>query len=560
MKKNDFGRWAVLVLIGACALALSGCGGGGGAGTTAAPPGDGGNPPPPAGTVAVQGNVVGATAPAGVRTAARAAALAPLAGTTAVVMVDESGHQAASQLVTAADGRFSFTVPTGLDYVMVFREGNTNGRTLGILTPDASGLTTISLPAGVAALDLGDIELDLKKGKAKCITQKTVAHAAAEFGDTDGDGIPDLCDLSEDEDGDGVPDLVDSFHFDTGRFAAFALVELPSLVEGGFTLTEKINATGEVAGSSTDAAGVMQAVKWTVDGAKPVELQVLSPLAAGKFSAAHGLNDRGEVVGQAEDGAGLRTAVLWRGIDPIQLSPGITGSANGVNDSGVAVGMTKGADGERRAAAWAVDAAGGVGGPEDLGLLAGGTFSVAHFITKAGLVVGEADDAAGFTRAVAWTVGAAGTLENGPIDLGVLAGGDFSAAYGANDSGMVVGESQEASQLRRAVYWQVDVDGFLVAGPALIGAPALNSGKNVAAFAINDSGWIAGTSEKVTAQGLPASVVWDPAFKGGTLYEAVNEVKASEARGINRSGQIAGSFKTADGTPRGFVASQAFQP
>jgi uncharacterized membrane protein len=392
--------------------------------------------------------------------------------------------------------------------------------------------------------------------------------------DTDGDGLPDAfhtdataadiaaSGLTEDtdDDNDGVADLRDSLPRDAGRFASFALVELPPLTGGSFALAEKINDNGEVAGSSTDAAGLMQAVKWTVDGGNQVSLQALSPLVAGTFCAAYGLNDLGEVAGQAEDTGGIRTAVLWRGAAPIQLSPGTAGAANGVNDAGVAVGLNRDAAGRKRAASWAVDATGAVSGPVELGLLAGGSFSVAHFITDAGLVVGEADAASGLTHAVTWQVDSDGAVLSGPNDLGILADGEFSAAYGASDSGTVVGESKDASQLRRAVSWQVDADGSLSSGPTALGAPSLNSGKNLAAFAVNAAGWIAGLSEKVTAQGLPASVLWDPAFQGGTLYDAVNEVRSSEARGINQSGQITGSFKASDGNPRGFVALQVFLP
>jgi uncharacterized membrane protein len=156
------------------------------------------------------------------------------------------------------------------------------------------------------------------------------------------------------------------------------------------------------------------------------------------------------VVGQAEDAAGIRTAVLWQGTDPIQLSPGTAGAAYGVNGSRVAVGLTRDAAGRKRATSWAVNTAGAVTGPVDLGLLAGGTFSIAHFVTDAGLAVGEANDASGLTHAVTWKVGADGAKLSGPTDLGALSGGEFSAAYGANDTGMVVGEAKDASQLRRA--------------------------------------------------------------------------------------------------------------
>lgn len=392
--------------------------------------------------------------------------------------------------------------------------------------------------------------------------------------DTDGDGMPDAFHADAtaaeiaasgltqdiDDDNDGVADLKDSLPRNADRFAAFALVELPPITGGSFALAEKINANSEVAGASTDAAGVMQAVKWTVGAGNQVNLQALTPPVAGQFCAAYGLNDLDEAVGQAEDAAGIRTAVLWRGNEPILLSPGTDSAAYGVNGSAVAVGMIRNAAGRRQAAGWAVNTAGAVNGPVDMGFLAGGTFSVARFVTGTGLVVGEADDASGQIHAVTWQVGADGALQNGPADLGVLAGGTFSAAYGANDNGLVVGEAKDASQLLRAVSWQVDTNGARLSGPDFFSAPAFNAGKNVTAFAVNAAGWIAGASEGVTAQGLAAAVLWDPLFQGGTLFDTVYETKSSEARGINDLGQVTGSFKTADGNPRGFVALQVFLP
>jgi FtsP/CotA-like multicopper oxidase with cupredoxin domain len=173
------------------------------------------------GAVDVQGNVTGQTAPAtpaGARVALQVAPLAALAGDTAVLMVDETGQVAASQVVTPTNGRFSLSVPEGHDYVMIFRQGSDTGRNLGILTPDATGLTTISLPAGAAGLDLGDIELDPKTGKARCLVPKEVVHAEAEFPDSDSDGLPDVCDDSDDEDGDLVADNQDAFPFDDAEF------------------------------------------------------------------------------------------------------------------------------------------------------------------------------------------------------------------------------------------------------------------------------------------------------------------------------------------------------
>jgi cytochrome c peroxidase len=196
-------RWLGIALLLFAALLMTACGGGGG-GTPAA----GGQT---AGTVAVQGNLAGQAA------AVALVRQVELAGDTAVLMVDETGNVAASQVVSPQNGQFSLEVPEGHDYVMVFREGSTAGRTLGILTPDGSGRTTLSFPAGAADLNLGDIELDAKKGRASCLSQTAVAFAAIDLTDSDSDGIPDICDNSTDHDGDLVADAVDDFPFDAAE-------------------------------------------------------------------------------------------------------------------------------------------------------------------------------------------------------------------------------------------------------------------------------------------------------------------------------------------------------
>jgi cytochrome c peroxidase len=192
-------RWLGLALLLFAALSLAACGGGGGAPAAQAPA-----------TVGLQGNLVGTATPAG----SLAAAPVPLAGNVAVVVVDETGKQAASQVVSAGNGQFSLTVAEGHQYVMVFRQGTNQGKTMGVLAPDATGKTTISLPAGSSDVNLGDIVIDPKKGKATCLSEVAVAHSDADLPDTDSDGVPDVCDLSDDEDGDGVLDSDDALAFD----------------------------------------------------------------------------------------------------------------------------------------------------------------------------------------------------------------------------------------------------------------------------------------------------------------------------------------------------------
>ncbi|MEZ4600657.1 MAG: multicopper oxidase domain-containing protein [Syntrophotaleaceae bacterium] len=187
-------------------MALSACGGGGGGSDGSS--GGGGSTPT---SVTVQGNLAGQTAPLPAQVTQ--AVVAPDANI-AVLMVDETGGIAASQIVTLAAGQFSLQVPLGHNYVMVFREGSVTGRTLGILVPDASGRTTLSLPNGSINLNFGDLDLDNKTGKVRPRNAVTVTFAASDFADGDGDGIPDVCDNSNDEDLDGVVDSDDAFPFD----------------------------------------------------------------------------------------------------------------------------------------------------------------------------------------------------------------------------------------------------------------------------------------------------------------------------------------------------------
>ena len=70
----------------------------------------------------------------------------------------------------------------------------------------------------------------------------------------------------------------------------------------------------------------------------------------------------------------------------------------------------------------------------DLGVLSGGTESVACGINNKGQVVGYSDTANGNNHAFLYSGGVL-------TDLGVLSGGVWSEAYGINDNGVVVGES-----------------------------------------------------------------------------------------------------------------------
>src|SRR6266704_1585333 len=67
----------------------------------------------------------------------------------------------------------------------------------------------------------------------------------------------------------------------------------------------------------------------------------------------------------------------------------------------------------------------------DIGTL-GGTFTQAFRINAKGQVIGESSTSSGEIHAFLWT------RESGMIDLGTLAGGTVSFAWGINNQGIVV--------------------------------------------------------------------------------------------------------------------------
>jgi probable HAF family extracellular repeat protein len=115
-----------------------------------------------------------------------------------------------------------------------------------------------------------------------------------------------------------------------------------------------------------------------------------------------------------------------------------------INDAGETAGIATTASGPR-AVAWTRG-----GGPNlagaILGSLPGDRASEALSINNSGQIVGSSEDASGSRRAVLWAPSAAAR------DLGALAPGSFSRALGINDRGDVVGSS-ETNAGSRAFLW-----------------------------------------------------------------------------------------------------------
>jgi probable HAF family extracellular repeat protein len=131
----------------------------------------------------------------------------------------------------------------------------------------------------------------------------------------------------------------------------------------------------------------------------------------------------------------------------------------------------------------------------DLGILPGGTGSMASAINDSGEVVGGADVPSGDVHAFLWTA------KGGMQDIGGLPGANGTHGSGINIQGQVVGYSgqldrttgQWAANWPRAFLW--------TANQGMLELPKLPGSGFDAAFAINNQG-------KIVGQSAARAVIW----------------------------------------------------
>ncbi|MBV9645098.1 MAG: hypothetical protein JO334_16170, partial [Verrucomicrobia bacterium] len=260
------------------------------------------------------------------------------------------------------------------------------------------------------------------------------------------------------------------------------------------------------------------------------------PTAEGANSVALGINSKGDVVGYSFQGENYR-AYLYSSSDQSVTDVGSFGgkinAACAINDAGQVAGYSQ--DGNGNLLAFLFSRSQPIA---SLGTLEGASTSEAFGLNNKGEAVGDSQSGAQNHRPVLFS--------NGSVqDLGLGGANEPDAletAYAINDSAQIVGRRSAG---RNAFHAFVYVNGSTTDVATL-------GGTNGEAWAINKNGLFVGDSD--TADGPAHAFVFDHSqLKDlGTLPGFEN---ASYARGINTAGDIVGESDSAD-QKRAFLYTQ----
>jgi probable HAF family extracellular repeat protein len=230
----------------------------------------------------------------------------------------------------------------------------------------------------------------------------------------------------------------------------------------------------------------------------------------------YAINSSGTVAGWAQNPSGGQQAFVSTPAGLLALSPGPYESyAYGINNAGTVVGTTYDASGQAHATIWS---------SSGTTVLAAGSYAMA--INAAGEVVGGN--------------GQAFAVVNGKIqNLASVAGINWSAAYGVNNAGTVVGDGQMANGAFRAIIWNPN------GSTSLLGTFGGNSSQ---ATGVNNSGEVVGFASLADGYQNAFAEIGGSMLDLGTLGGG-----SSYAYGINNSGEIVGYSWLADGGQSAFL-------
>ena len=228
-------------------------------------------------------------------------------------------------------------------------------------------------------------------------------------------------------------------------------------------------------------------------------------------------------------------------LDP--LTGGTMSAAVAINAGGSIVGISGNAAQQVRAVKWSVSATdGSVAAATTLEPLAGFNYSAAYGLNDSGFTVGESEDAGNTVVAASWAPGSVTATR-----LPVLAAGKSSAAYSVSVSGKIVGESVNSSDLIVPVYWSSS-------STIPVALPTLSSGGTGSAYCIIDN---ANGSSVIVGESDDHAVRWKISTGGavssvedlGTLTGHTRSI----AMGVNRSGVIVGESEDLAGVTHAVI-------
>ncbi len=284
--------------------------------------------------------------------------------------------------------------------------------------------------------------------------------------------------------------------------------------------------------------------RWVSVGARAAALTVIVAVApcavasasslrglgtfGGDYSIAWSINDQGQVAGSADLTDGDGRAFRWTrsgGMQDLGTLAGTTWSAAfAINRSGQVTGEA-GGNGVEYAFRWTPS-----GGMQNLGAPPGGSDAQPYAINDLGQVVGAVTLADGATHAFRWTP------KGGMQDLGTL-GGDFSAAFAINDQGQIAGIASLANGDQHVFRWTPS--GGMQDLGTLGGVNDGIGGALGVADAINNLGQVTGDAE--LPDGNYDAFRWTPAHGMEDLGTTPGATH-TEGVAINDSGQVAGDY------------------
>lgn len=165
----------------------------------------------------------------------------------------------------------------------------------------------------------------------------------------------------------------------------------------------------------------------------------------------------------------------------------------------------------------------------DLLGLQGATFSSAPAINDSGLIVGTSNDNTGDIHGVFWPNATSGALR---LEFPPHPGGEFGAAFGLNNSGDVVGESNNGNLPpgRDAIFWLGIAGTPSAASPVIL--PPVAGAQYTAAYDINNTKRIVGESQSASVN---KAVTWTLAVAGTTVTPSQPMVLGEPAGGTGSS-------------------------